>query len=140
MIMPNQRQYLLITQQAYNTIPVTSEFIDCFGVAYNPADEETGEATPIVSPTLSQYLYALGHPGGQVREIDANGIQMVMIPIPWDLVSDQDHSTRFDKKVSAKKSIDPIFSAEGTDWGERWLSESEAKDFISIHNISEQEI
>ena len=140
MIMPNQRQYLLITQQAYNTIPVTSEFIDCFGVAYNPADEETGQASPIVSPTLSQYLDALGHPGGQVREVDANGIPMVMIPIPWDLVSEDDASTRLGKKVSAKQSIDPIFSAEGTNWGERWLSESEARDFISIHNIFEPEI
>lgn len=129
----NQRQYLLISGIAYAGTKVTPEFVSCFGQVYEPMDGDTEEATPIAEPTLQQYIEGLNSPGGTVRQVDAGGTPMVLIPIPWDLVKAASPAQAYAKITAAKRSIDPIFEAEGTDWGARWLGDFEARQFIAMN-------
>lgn len=126
----NQRQYLLTSEQAYQNMVVTPEFIACFGPIYT--DPEEG-SKPIESPTLEQYVEGLGFPGGKPAKVLANGVRMVITPIPEDRVLGDTALERYDLFAAAKESLNPLFQAEGTDWAMRWLGEASARAYIEAN-------
>jgi hypothetical protein len=118
------RQYLYIYRAAYEAVqtPFPPEFETCFGEIYDePADENT-LGVKLTNYSLKTYLDKIGHPGGDIKDVDVDGVPFVIIPIPWDRSLGD-----IDDIIAAKAALNPMFAAQETDWSKCWLSGVEAR-------------